>query len=530
MSWENEPDWLTMSVLAAVRPPHKCGSGRTVAAGVTLKGGGDVLRGPRPRDGASKTASDLESHREPPDPRRFLLDASFDFTETSPMLVIHLRKMASAAAALLLALPAAFPAPATLPAQGRDWPQWRGAQRDGIWRETGIVEKFAGETIPRRWTVPIGAGYSGPTVAGGRVYVMDYVKETSSERVLCLDWSTGATLWEVAYACSYEGFTYEAGPRASVTVHDGRAYALGAAGNLHCLDAVSGRILWQRDLRREYQIRMPRWGIAAHPLVEGDLVITQIGGAGEACVVAFDRGTGEERWKAFPDEASYAPPIAIEQAGRRLVVMALGFRLVAFDPANGALQWSHDQPKSSWPIAIPAPVVDGDLMFFATAHAGSYLFRLATDRPAVDVVWERARRPRTDDTLHPVISDPLVMNGLVIGVQTDGELRCLDLMTGRQRWETVAPMPKAWHATMHLVRAGETGDRAWIFTEEGNLILARLDAEGYHELARARLLEPTPEQAPRGRTVTWAHPAFAYRHIFARSDRELVCADLAAVR
>jgi outer membrane protein assembly factor BamB len=413
---------------------------------------------------------------------------------------------------------------------GMDWPQWRGAQRDGVWRETGIVEKFAGDTIPLRWSVPIGAGYSGPTIAGGRVYITDFVKEKSSERVLCLDWKTGAKLWEISYACSYESFTYEAGPRASVTVHDGRAYALGAAGNLHCLDAESGKILWQRDLRRDYQIRMPRWGIAAHPIIEGEVLITQIGGTGEACVVAFDRKTGAECWKAFPDEASYAPPIAIEQAGRRLVVMALGYRLVAFEPATGALAWSHDQPKSSWPIAIPAPVVQGDLMFFATAHAGSYLYRLAGDRPAVEVVWERGRRPRSDDTLSPVIPDPLVMNGLVIGVQVDGELRCLDLMTGKRQWETIAPMAKAWHATMHLVRAGEAGDRAWIFTEQGNLILARLNAEGYHELARARLLEPTLEQGPRGRAVTWSHPAFAYRHIFARSDREIVCADLSAAR
>jgi len=203
---------------------------------------------------------------------------------------------------------------------------------------------------------------------------------------------------------------------------------------------------------------------------------------------------------------------------------------VAFDPADGALRWSHDQPKGSWPIAIPAPVVQGDLMFFSTAHAGSYLFRLASDRPAVDVIWERGRRPRSDDTLSPVIPDPLVMNGLVIGVQTDGELRCLDLMTGKRQWETVEAMPKAWHATMHLVRAGDTGERAWIFTEQGNLILARLNGAGYHELTRAKLLEPTLEQGPRGRAVTWAHPAFAYRHIFARSDRELVCADLSAAR
>lgn len=423
----------------------------------------------------------------------------------------------------------AAPAPA-VPAGGQDWPQWRGAQRDGIWRETGIVERFPGTPLPRRWAVPVGAGYSGPTVAAGRVFLTDYDKATSTERVRCFDWRTGTPLWTVAYPCSYSDFTYEAGPRAAVTVRDGLAYALGAAGHLHCIDAATGAILWRRDLRADYRIRMPRWGLAAHPLVEGDLVITQIGGEGDACVVALDRRTGAERWKAFPDEASYAPPIAIEQAGRRLVVMALGYRLVAFEPADGTVRWTHEQPKGSWPIAIPAPAVQGDLMFFASAHAGSHLYRLAADRTEVEVVWSRGRRPRTDDTLAPVIPDPLLMNGLVVGVQTDGELRCLDLMTGRRHWETVEPMPKAWHATLHLVRAGETGDRAWLFTEQGNLILAQLTAAGYHELARAQVLEPTAEQGPRGRSVTWAHPAFAYRHIFARSDRELVCVDLSTGR
>jgi outer membrane protein assembly factor BamB len=460
-----------------------------------------------------------------------LLDAGVEFTEWSTVLPPHLLKLSQVISALGLALAAAIAAPApSAPPEGMDWPQWRGARRDGIWRETGILEKFAGETIPLRWTVPLGAGYSGPTVAAGRVYITDYLKDQGTERVLCLGGKTGAKIWEVSYACSYGGFTYEAGPRASVTVHDGRAYALGAAGHLHCLDALSGKVLWKRDLRTEYRIRMPNWGIAAHPIIEGELMITQIGGADEACVVAFDRTTGEERWKAFPDEASYSPPIAIEQAGRRLIVMALGFRLVAFDPADGTLRWSHTQPKSSWPISIPAPVVQDDLMFFCNAHAGSYLFRLARDQPAIDIVWERGRRPKTDDTLSPVIPDPLVMNGLVIGVQPDGELRCLDFLTGKRHWETIEPMPKAWHATMHLVRAGESGDRAWIFTEQGNLILARLNAAGYHELTRARLLEPTLEQGPRGRAVTWAHPAFAYRRIYARSDRELVCADLAASR
>ena len=134
---------------------------------------------------------------------------------------------------------------AVSPQDGEDWPQWRGPRRDGVWRETGIRETFADGHIPLRWTVPVGGGYSGPTVTGGRVFVMDRPKKgIPSERVLCFDWKTGASLWTIRYACEYEGFSYEAGPRASVTVHDGFAYALGAAGHLHCIDAAKGTIVW----------------------------------------------------------------------------------------------------------------------------------------------------------------------------------------------------------------------------------------------------------------------------------------------
>jgi outer membrane protein assembly factor BamB len=414
------------------------------------------------------------------------------------------------------------------PPGGQDWPQWRGARRDGVWRESGLLDRFPAPRLVPRWTAPLGGGYTGPTVAAGRVYVMDRPKDSGRERVLCLDWKTGAVLWTHAYECPYEGFTYAAGPRASVTVAEGRAYALGAAGHLHALDAATGRVLWKRDLRAEYRIRMPNWGIAAHPLLEGGRLITQIGGADGACVVALDPESGREVWKAFPDEASYAPARAFEQAGRRVVVMPLGFRLVAFDPQDGSLLWSHEQPKSSWPIAIPAPALEGDRLLFSSAHAGSVLLRLRSDRPAADVVWQQDRKGRNTDTLSPVIPDVLLLGGLAVGVQPDGELRALDLATGRRVWETTDPMPKAWHATLHLVRAGETGDRAWIFTETGDLILARFSTEGYKELARAKLIDPTPEGGARGRPVAWAHPAFAYRHVFARNDRELICADLSA--
>ena len=138
--------------------------------------------------------------------------------------------------------------------RGDDWPQWRGPTRDGVWKETGLVEKFSAPRLPLRWRAPIGSGYSGPTVAEGRVYVTDLQTDPSSvERVHCFDWQTGRNLWNFTYDCTYKNVGYMAGPRASVSIDDGRAYALGTMGHLHCLDAATGKLLWKKDPGRGLQ-------------------------------------------------------------------------------------------------------------------------------------------------------------------------------------------------------------------------------------------------------------------------------------
>ena len=134
-----------------------------------------------------------------------------------------------------------------------DWPQWRGPTRDGVWKETGLLDKFPADRIPLRWRAPIGSGYSGPTVAGGRVYATDRQNDPKPvERVLCFDAKTGRNLWTCSYDCPYREVGYPAGPRASVSLDEGRAYALGTMGHLHCLDAA-GNVLWQRDLQKDYK-------------------------------------------------------------------------------------------------------------------------------------------------------------------------------------------------------------------------------------------------------------------------------------
>ncbi len=412
-------------------------------------------------------------------------------------------------------------------ASADDWPQWRGPKRDGVWRETGIVEKFAKPQLDLAWRAEISSGYSGPTVADGRVYVTDrLVKPAQVERVHCFDARTGKNLWTHSYECPYEGVGYDAGPRASVTIDDGQAYSLGAMGHLFCFDAANGNILWQKDLFREYKIQMPQWGIASSPLVEGDLLIIQVGGEGEACLVAFDKNTGQEKWRALKDKASYSAPIVIEQAGKRVLVCYTGDNVVGLDPQTGKVHWQYPFPPRQGVIGISSPVVTRGNLFLTNFFDGSLMLKLDEDKFAVEKVWQRAgESEKNTDALHSIISTPLFEGDYIYGVDSYGELRCLDARTGDRIWESLDAVPKARWATIHFVR---NGDHVWMFNERGELIIADLSPKGYLEISRTKLIEPTLDQLRQRGGVCWSHPAFADRHVFARNDKELVCADLAA--
>jgi outer membrane protein assembly factor BamB len=407
-----------------------------------------------------------------------------------------------------------------------DWPQWRGPARDGVWRESGIVERFSSPELPIRWRAPIGSGYSGPTVAKGRVYISDRVVEpTQVERVHCFDAASGKALWSFTYDCPYVNVSYQAGPRAAITVRDGRAYALGAMGNLHCFDAADGKVLWSADLNARYKIRMPIWGIAAAPLIVDDVVILHIGGNG-ACAVALDAETGEERWKALGDQASYSAPILVEQAGRRVAVFWTGDSVSGLDPATGTVHWRHSFPPTKMPIGIATPIVSGDRLFVTSFYDGALMLRLHPERLAVEKLWHRrGRSERETDGLQSIISTPVFDGDHVYGVDSYGELRCLEAASGERVWEDLTATPKARWSNIHFVRNGE---RWWLFNERGELIIARLSPRGYDEISRAKLIEPTTAQLSQRGGVCWSHPAFAGRHVFARNDKEIVCASLEA--
>ena len=412
-----------------------------------------------------------------------------------------------------------------LTTQADDWPQWRGPHRDGVWRETGIIKRFPQPRLEPRWRVTIGAGYSGPTVADGRVYITDRLDEpTQTERVLCLDRKSGTLIWSHSYDCPYVNVSYTAGPRAAVTINDGKAYSLGTMGNLICFDAARGTIQWQRDLNSEYEIRMPIWGIAAAPLVVDQLLILQIGGSNGACVVAINKQTGEEIWRSLQDQASYSSPILIQQAGREVVICYTGDNVAGLEPQSGEVRWRYPFPPTRLVIGAATPIWNNNRLFLTNFYDGSLMLQLNSQSLDADELWKFCGPDeKQTEALHSIISTPLFIGDYIYGVDSYGELRCLDARTGKRIWEDRTATPRARWSNIHFVKHEE---QVWMFNERGELIISELSPQGFHEISRAHLIDPTLIQLGQRDGVCWSHPAFAQRHVFARNDQELICVSL----
>ena len=201
-----------------------------------------------------------------------------------------------------------------VPLHADDWPEWRGKGRRGVWTETGIIDKFPEEGLQATWRTPVAGGYAGPAVADGRVYVTDYTSTEGRkgvERALCLDEQTGKVLWSHSWDTDYAGLAYPYGPRATPTVDGDRVYTLGAMGKLHCLNSKTGKVIWKKDYQEDYRSPVPIWGMVGAPLVDGERLICLVGGANNAKVVAFNKLTGKEIWRALSSdrEPGYSPPI-----------------------------------------------------------------------------------------------------------------------------------------------------------------------------------------------------------------------------
>jgi len=430
-----------------------------------------------------------------------------------------------------------------LVSEADEWPQWRGSRRDGVWREDGIVEHLPGKLI-YHWRTRLGPGFSGPAVAARRVYVMDRIappdyvtvnrpltKEQieGGERIVCLDARTGDVVWTYQYPCRYN-ISYPVGPRATPTVADGKVYAVGAMGDLHCLDAESGRVIWQKNYVRDFGARVPFWGFASAPLVDGPRLIALVGGSNGRCVVALNKDTGEMLWHALDaPEPGYSAPIIIRAGGKRQLIVWNPVGIYGLDPQTGRVYWQYlASIREGHSIATPIFDKESGKLFVTSFFDGPIMLRLSADRPEAELLWRgksHSELPNKTDGLHSIISTPVLERGYIYGVCSYGQFRCLDAQTGKRIWETVKPTGFARWSTAFLVKHK---GRFLIFNEHGDLIMADLSPQGYEEDSRVHVIEPTTRIGRR--RVVWCHPAFAYRRMFVRNGREIVCVDLAAER
>ncbi len=431
----------------------------------------------------------------------------------------------------------------TIGLRADDWPEWRGEGRLGVWTESGIVERFPDDGLRVVWRAPIRGGYAGPAVAGGRVFVLDY-QETpgtrtmdGTERLVALDEQTGAVLWTHEWPTTYRNIlgSFATGPRATPTVDGNRVYVIGAGGMILCLDTATGGVVWQIDTVAEYDATVPVYGISNAPLVDGPRLIALVGGEPDALVVAFDTMTGEEIWRALPatSEMGYSQPVIVEAGGARQLIVWHARALTSLNPETGDVYWEQE-----WAIgggmAIATPVRSGPYLLVSQFFNGSMMMALNPDRPDARMLWRgrsRSELPDQTDGLHAIITTPLIIGDYIYGVGSYGELRGLDARTGERLWQSAAMTPQERWATAFFVRQG---DRYFVLNEEGTLIIARFTPEGYVQIDRTQLIEPTSRTHGGStrrwgdRAVHWSHPAYANRHVVVRNDREIIRASLAA--
>lgn len=413
-----------------------------------------------------------------------------------------------------------LPTSAGVAAEAAEWPQWRGPRRDGVWREPALQSRFAAERLAARWTANIGAGYSGPAVADGRTFVTDRPAGKEVERVLVFDAATGNLLWQHEWPANYQDLDYASGPRATPTVDGSRVYVKGATGVLKCLNVKDGAVVWQRDLVADFKARVPVWGMVGAPLVDGDSVLVNVGGKPSAAIIAFDKRTGKVRWQKLDDRPGYAPPTIIEHGGIRQLLYWSAEALNALDPATGESYWRIPF-KDRADMTICSPVLHDDHLFVSSYYGGSLMLQLGSQRPSAEVVWRDERgKPAT---LALCISTPILKGEHLYGVDRSGVLKCLEISSGKAVWTTSKATGTENHANAHII---QYGDRELLFNEAGELILAELSPEGYRELSRTQVIDPTAGVADH-RAVDWSHPAFALGHIFVRNDGELRCIPLA---
>ncbi len=389
-----------------------------------------------------------------------------------------------------------------------DWPQLLGPLRNGTYPAHDLADTWPKNGPAILWQKAVGQGFSGPAVAGGKLILFHRLGD--KETVECLDAKTGANLWTFDYPTHYQDdFGFDEGPRATPAIADGRVYTYGAEGLLNCLDLKTGTNLWRIDAMKEFQAEKGFFGIACSPLVESNAVLMIIGGKKGAGIVAFEKNTGKTLWRATDDEASYSSPVVATFNGRRQAFFFTRVGLVSTDPATGKVLFDFPfRPPIRNSVSAATPLIIGDSVFISASYgAGAVLLKVKEGEP--DKVWAS----KTSLANHYATS--VYRDGFLYGIdgrtdpgyQPSANLRCVELATGKVRWQQ-----DAFGAAILTL----AGDQLLILTEKGELIRATASPEAFRPSLRAQIVSGQAR----------AHPALADGLFYARSKDKLVCVDL----
>jgi outer membrane protein assembly factor BamB len=386
-----------------------------------------------------------------------------------------------------------------------DWPQWLGQERNGVSAETGLLAGWPKEGPPVLWDKAVGEGYSGPVVAGGALILFHRVG--ASEVVECLDAASGKPRWQFSYPTSYRDLLGKGnGPRSTPLIAGGRVYTLGAEGRMHCLELENGKKVWERALNDDYHVRQGFFGVGTSPLLEGELLWVNVGGK-DAGIVALDRNTGKEVYRATNHEASYSSPVAATLDSVRQVLFFTREGLVALDPDKGTVRSSlHWRSRMNASVNAATPLVlDGHLFLSASYDTGAILLHVRKD--GVNRIWSN------DESLSAHYGTPVRRDDFLYGfdgrqeMEMGARLRCIEWQTGKVRWTR-----DGFGCGSMVLAEGNL----IVLTENGELVLVEATPDGYKEKARAAVLG----------SPCRAQLALADGRLYGRDDKKLVCWNL----
>ncbi len=398
-----------------------------------------------------------------------------------------------------------------------DWPQWQGPDRNAMSGERGLLQEWTPDGPPLAWKVEgLGGGQSTPSVADGRIFGMSNRGE--DEVVWALSESDGSPLWTTRLGPVFEQEWPQGkeGPGATPTVDGERLYAMGLAGNVACLQAGDGKVVWQRSLQDDFGAPVPTWSFRESPLVDDDKVIVTPGAEG-ATLVALDKLTGETLWKSEvpgDPQAAYSSPIAVDFDGQRQYVQLTAKAVVGVAASDGAFLWRYDAPANSHGINISTPIHHKGQVFAASAYGtGGGLVRLVRDADG----GVRAEEVYFTNKMQNHHGGMILFEGTLYGANggnSGGYLVALDFETGDLRWDQRADGRLAPKGSVAFADG-----RLYYRTEEGEMLLVEPSPEAY--LERGRLGQPDRSDKP-----AWAHPVIANGRLYLRDQDVLLAYDI----